>query len=70
MKFCKACGKETDELYYPPATKWGQSDDLLCKECLEPCSCKGGFRANCTCDTQYDQERDKHLGSLTFEGIE
>jgi len=60
---CAACGKESDDLRHPPRRRYGPgSDDLLCEECLEPCNCKGGFRANCTCDYEYEQYRDRKLG--------
>lgn len=59
---CEACGAENVELREAPRTHYSQREAYLCEECLQPCCCKGGFRANCTCDAQYDQERDRRFG--------
>jgi hypothetical protein len=56
---CEACGTKDVKLSEAPRTHWSQREVYLCEECLQPCYCKGGFRANCTCDIQYEIERDK-----------
>ncbi len=62
---CEACGRESEELRQPPRKMhscFRQTEPLLCEECIEPCMCKGGFRANCTCDYEYEQERERRWG--------
>jgi hypothetical protein len=58
MKKCPAC----DKLAHLQRVSLKREDVKLCKECAEPCPCRGGFRANCTCDAEYQSYRAKRLG--------
>lgn len=63
MGTCESCGNETDDLKPPPSSRYrrGYSEELLCEECREPCTCKGGYAANCTCDLEYETARDRRF---------